>query len=326
MILTRFASQFSTFGDAVDLPWAEVAARLVQHDVGPKDGSAISVATFNGPRGFENLVSRTGIALDVEYDKKTGEIPPPPSEVVQRLDALHLAGVVYTTHSHDEESPRYRVVIPLREVILLDEAALLLDSYYPAAAAKLLRIDGVVDRSKYGSASLFYLPRHAANRASMKYAAVSKGSALDVGVVSDMAVRLLSGDLASQRVEIRSSLKMDDRVRRVIEAFNASHTVEDLLQQSGYRRGGRRWKSPHQSPSSGGGTEIRREEVDGVLRERWISFSDSDAAAGVGARPKKTGSPVMCFGDAFSLFRHYLHNNDFKKALEAARATQKEIA
>jgi hypothetical protein len=68
--------------------------------------------------------------------------------------------------------------------------------------------------------------------------------------------------------------------------------------------------------ASGGShrTSLRRD-----AGERSLSYSDSDAAAGVGQRPRKA-SQVMAFGDAFSLMRHYEARNDFRRALDRARS------
>ena len=40
-----------------------------------------------------HLLSRTAIALDIECNKETGEIPPALGEVVRRVKALGLAGL-----------------------------------------------------------------------------------------------------------------------------------------------------------------------------------------------------------------------------------------
>jgi hypothetical protein len=109
-----------------------------------------------------------------------------------------------------------------------------------------------------------------------------------------------------QRAERRQ--KFPDQVSPV-DAFNADHTIEDLLMRYQYERRGssQHYRSRYQtSPSFA--TEN--------FLSHWVSLSGSDAAAGVG-KPKSLGENAYCWGDAFDLFCHYEHDGDFDKAVRA---------
>lgn len=312
MKFTRFASQYDRDGEELDLPWERVAQRLVVHTVGTKDGSAISVGLFAGTRSTDNLVARSAIALDVETNKTTGEVPPDPQDVCERLKARRIASVVWTTYSHTTVEPRYRVLAPIAEPVLLDEVNFLFDNWFSPALARALDIEGVCDRTKFGAASLFYLPR-VVNDSAPRSSVIVPGNVLLKADAIRAARKAHDADMAQQREELVGAFKMDPAVVETIKAFNARNDIEAMLDRYGYRRKGKRWKSPHQSTNSVGATEVRRDDG-----ERWLSFSDSDAAAGVGQRPRKA-SQVMAFGDAFSLMRHYEARNDFRRALDQAR-------
>ena len=98
-----------------------------------------------------NARTRTAITLDIEESKATGELPPAVGDIVHRLQALALASVAWTTHSHVPARPRYRVLVPLSAEIAPDLPAV-------EILARKLGVEGVIDRSKRGPASLFYIP------------------------------------------------------------------------------------------------------------------------------------------------------------------------
>ena len=90
------------------------------------------------------------------------------------------------------------------------------------------------------------------------------------------------------------------------DAFNANHTVADLLDRYGYKKAGSSsdWRSPFQSSGS---------HATHDYGDYWVSLSDSDDANEVGA---KTANGHR-YGDAFDLFVHFEHAGDFKKAVAA---------
>jgi hypothetical protein len=113
-------------------------------------------------------------------------------------------------------------------------------------------------------------------------------------------------DRERQRAERRQ--KFPDQVSPV-DAFNADHTIEDLLARYGYERRGssQHYRSRYQTSPSYATEDFGT---------HWVSLSGSDAAAGVG-KPKSLGEHSYCWGDAFDLYCHYEHDGDFDKAVRA---------
>src|SRR5580765_2008953 len=77
--------------------WDNLCARLAQHLAGPKDGPALACATFapGMPRANANVAMRAMVALDIELNKVTGEIPDAPQNVIDRLAATRQAAMVW---------------------------------------------------------------------------------------------------------------------------------------------------------------------------------------------------------------------------------------
>jgi hypothetical protein len=90
----------------------------------------------------------------------------------------------------------------------------------------------------------------------------------------------------------------------VIEVFNQSYQIEELLNEYGYQphSNGSDWRSPYQQ----GKTFATR-----VWRDYWTSLSSSDVSAGLGLQ-----SQFGCSGDAFSLYLHFQHRGDLKRAIK----------
>jgi RecA-family ATPase len=91
---------------------------------------------IKGKRHDDNVVSRTVLTLDIEA--KDGQDQPPSfSEAVDALQELKAEGWIYTSISHTEKAPRYRVVLPLSKPITGDDLAEALKASTLAAAEKL---------------------------------------------------------------------------------------------------------------------------------------------------------------------------------------------
>lgn len=90
-----------------------------------------------------------------------------------------------------------------------------------------------------------------------------------------------------------------------IKLFNEMHDLVDLLLRYGYLRDGQsdHFRSPLQTTQSFA-TRIYPETG------RWVSFSGSDAAAGLGQ-----GKDGYIWGDAFDLYVHFEHNGNTQKAV-----------
>ena len=69
-------------------------------------------------RKLDRVIARSAVVLDIETNAKTGEVPPLPAVAGGRLQALGMAAVIYTSHSHHPETNiRYRVILPLEKEV-----------------------------------------------------------------------------------------------------------------------------------------------------------------------------------------------------------------
>jgi hypothetical protein len=163
VVYTMFQSTHDNRGSEYRTPWSALGRRLAQHQEGTKEGTAIACGTFSGTRGRASLLARTLIALDVEVPKGASVQPPAPADVAAKLEALGLTGTVWTTHSHADHAPRYRVIVPLSEAMpLTSDEMRLADGFVTRRLVQALSLEPVTDFSKIGSESLFFLPRHQA--------------------------------------------------------------------------------------------------------------------------------------------------------------------
>lgn len=309
---TMFADSHDNVGRAFTTTWGKLAERLSRHDEGPKDGAALACATFNGRRGNSSLVARSLIALDIETNKITGEVPPAPQDMAGILASKRLACVVWTTHSHKASEPRWRAVFPLSKPIPLpDDEARATDMYLSPTVAAQLDIANVADRSKFGASSLMFLPRHPPG--GEWYAKVFEGDPIDTDelmAISIMVSEKVQADEAKVAA-MRARNALPPEIVAVIDEFNSRHPLPEMLAKYGYTRRGNRWRSPNQHGQ--GATVILN---DG---RTFVSFSASDADAGVGARPLKASSQAMCWGSAFDLHKDFECRGSFREALRRAK-------
>lgn len=312
---TVFRDSHDRWGRPVTSTWQALAQRLDRHEEGEKDGLALCCASFrrdvlpgHGIRGNANLLSRSLIALDIETSRDTGEVPPPLDAVADFLAVRRLSAVLWTTHSHTEAEPRYRVVMPLGGAFPLPDDV---DPFLPAIVAAQCELTGVADRSKFGASSLFYLPRH---RPGAPFASrIVEGNPIDLPDL--VAVAIMTADMEAQdeamRAALRRTYELPPELAEAIEAFNDAHPLPQMLERYGYQRQRARWKSRYQHGQ--GATTIL---PDG---RTWVTFSESDAAAGVGTRPAKRTSQCAAWGTAFDLLKHFEYRGNFRAALAAIR-------
>src|SRR4051812_13084863 len=119
--ISRFATAFPkgpALGTEELMTWDEFAGLFRSRRSGEKDGPGFVPARFRPEqdgrvrRLLDNVFARTAIGLDIETNKARGQVPPPVMEAVERIKTFGWAAVVYTTHDHIPEAPRYRVVVP----------------------------------------------------------------------------------------------------------------------------------------------------------------------------------------------------------------------
>ena len=145
-------------------------------------------------------MTRTLVALDIETNKKTGEVPPAFASTRENLKILGVLAVMWTTHSHTRELPRYRVLMPLATPI---DYAGEIDPYSTRSVALQLKLHGVSDASKFGAVSLFYLPRHP--EAAEHATAVITGEPIYFGMLLTMATTIAQG-VAQDEAEVLGKL------------------------------------------------------------------------------------------------------------------------
>lgn len=114
IVITCFERLDGAQGARVTTTWADLAAQLEARMTQPHDGAGWSPAAFKGDyRNAENVEILYAIGLDLEPggDKDA----PDPLRLGDPEKAAHVfadcAGIVHTTRSHSEDSPRCRVVL-----------------------------------------------------------------------------------------------------------------------------------------------------------------------------------------------------------------------
>jgi len=305
-----FRDSHDAYGRLVNTTWQKLCNRLADHQVGEKDGPALTCGTFlpGQRRGNASLTQRTMVALDVESSRDGRHVPPAFDATVRHITALRVKAFCWTTHSHSPAAPRYRVLMPLGRALPYDAE---IDVAMSAVVSAELRLYEVCDQSKFGAASLFYLPRH---REGSEFMAVAiEGNPIEVGQLQTSALTRAQQVEASaaEAAARRAANALDPELQARIEQYNQSHPLIDRLRTYGYQRDGNRWRSRYQHGQ--GATTVL---PDGMT---WVSFSESDAAEGVGRRPLRPSSQCSCFGDAFSLYVHYERGGSFRSALESLR-------
>ena len=209
-----------------------------------KHGPAMVPAIFSVPYAVnKNVNAVTALLLDIEK-QPGGSHPMGPEEAEKHMAEIGLCYCLWTTHSHTPETPRYRLLFPLDGTLVPEH----LRRVYGLLSASLEAFNNVVDTSCFHPARLFFLPSvHPDRSQHYQWAANIHGKRLK-------AVRLAEGakiieaqeqaqaEAARQRRVVRKPL---DGRGSLIEQFNAEHRVEELLEQAGYVKKGKKWLCPN---------------------------------------------------------------------------------
>jgi hypothetical protein len=276
LTISLFSTAFPTgpaYGDSERTTWGAFADVFWWRREGGKDGPNFVPARFTPePDGRHvrrlgvNLVARTAVALDCETHKITGEIPPAPADVAERIRNRGWAAAVYTSHSHRPAAPRYRVLLPLSEEIDHELPA-------PEVIATTLGVDRVTDTSKYTAASLFYLPSTESAELDHHETITTDGAAIDAAWMREAACSILAERQAEQnriaavaraeaerrrQAKIAAGLDPDDSL---IEKLRRHFDLEEVLLSHGYEkrtgRSGNKFRHPSsQSESYGANIKI----------------------------------------------------------------------
>jgi hypothetical protein len=310
-------------GDPERTTWGPFCDVFWWRREGDKDGPNFVPARFgleddgrHVRRLKRNLLARTAIALDCETNKATGEVPPPLSVAVQRIQGQSWAAVAYTSHSHTEAAPRFRIVLPLSEEIATDLPVV-------EVIADNLQLLGVLDRSKLGASSLFYLPSAAPAAVDHHETVVIDGHPVQADWMRECAGNILAqrqaeadriaaaahAEAAARRAaKIAAGFDPDDSL---IEKIRAHLDLDTVLRAHSYDttggQGGTKYRHPN-SQSGGYGADIK--VLGGVARVFSHNGTDPLHAANL---------PDWCGGvtaiDAFDVVAILDHVGDRKKAL-----------
>ncbi|MBU2767830.1 hypothetical protein HAP94_17010 [Acidithiobacillus ferrivorans] len=281
------------------LSWSEFCQYLSIAEVREtKDGTGFVLAQFNTMhRAGKNVASVSALGFDVD-GKDQAPLPPLAAHI--ELSRLGWAHVVYSTWSHSAESPRYRIIIaldaPLHPDVLRDAQSYVVDQL-PEAIAQ------AIDRACLGDrARLYYAPATPPDRAS-GYEFYTGGSA----PLSARTLTLIAAAMQHQREAKKAKAKaMTARIAArggvsVIAQFNEQHTIEEVLENGGYTRNGKRWVSPHSHSGTPGIVEI----------EGRIFCHHADD-------PMHNGHAL----DAFDAYAAIYHNGSLSAAAAAVRGVQ----
>ena len=282
-----------------------------------KDGTALIFASFHiTSRTDRNVSAVTALPFDIEQGHSANSpAPAQPGQIAQRLREMDVAFVLWSTFSHQPDSPRMRLVLPVSEPF---DPAYLADALH--LTAQRLGIEQVMHRSCVNPSRLMYAPAVPKSRAD----AYQTFHRLDVPAV-DM------GELTAEILDLRESRRVDEEanalqalkaqqtarlarrlsgesrpdVIEMIRQFNRSTSVEAELTNAGYRRRGKRWIAPTSRSGVPGATILT-----GSAAGKAFSFHEGD--------PLNDGRPH----DAFDIWAAYHFNGDRTAAISALRKDQ----
>ena len=256
------------YGDPETTTWGEFASVFEWRREGEKDGPNFIPARFKlEPDGRQvhrvkrKLLARTAIALDLETRKTTGEVPPELDEAADRARTLGLAALGYTSHNHTPGNVRYRLVIPLSAEIPHELPA-------PEVMAEQLGLLGVLDMSKLGAASLFFLPSCPYGALDHHQTVVVPGAPVMAEWMTEHAGALLAvrqaeanriaaeaqAEAAARReAKIAAGFNPDDSL---IEKLRSRFDLDSVLTSHGYDKAGTKYRHPN-SESGTFGADIK---------------------------------------------------------------------
>ena len=264
-----------------------------------KMGAAIVPAVFSLPYAKNgNVLGLTGLALDIER-QGDGPQPPAPQDAAEFLTGSGLAFCLWTTHSHTPPAPRYRVLFPLEGTL----APEFVKSAYALLVGSLPPFANVTDVSCFHPARLFFLPSVHPDRALFYQWCANVGGKRLKAVRLAEGARILKSK-AEAEAATRRTLQILHKPRgqgaSIIQKFNNSNRVEELLHQAGYIRKGKKWLAPN-SASGVPGLVVFEDE------NRVYSHHSNDALNDGHAH------------DAFGVYALLWHDGDASAACAALR-------
>jgi hypothetical protein len=207
-----------------------------------KVGRAAVFATFEKRYAVnKNVTACTALVLDIERPQSGTKKPPIPDLAEETLTKLGVAYVLWTTHSHTAQEPRYRVVFPLSGVLPPN----LLKMAYSILMKQLLPFDGVIDESCFHPARLFILPCvHPERTSHFETKANIQGKWIRADRFTEVSKIQLDAENWNRKQLASDKLLPPVQRENIISEFNKSISVKELLQRAGYVPKGERWLSP----------------------------------------------------------------------------------
>lgn len=246
--------------------------------------------------------------LTLDIDKNNLAI----GDVRAALDATTpgCTQLIYSTRSATATNRKWRALIPLADQLPGGDFDDIQEAFFDLLEGAS---NGVLlpDRALARAGQLVYLP----NRGDHYERHIQRGNLLALDSAHPIVIRreanradrhaaeVATAQVCAERAAWRRQSQSDDD-EKPIDHFNAAHTVAEMLARFGYQQAGgsNDWRSPFQSSGSFATRDYG---------EYWISLSSSDAVNEIGA-PTKSGH---CFGDAFDLYRHFVHRGDQTAAI-----------
>ena len=250
-------------GNPETLSWGDFISIFEWRREVEKDGPCFIPARFTlEPDGqvhrvTRKLLARTAIALDVETSKTTGEVPPSLDQVMARAKALALAALGYTSHNHHPSNIRYRMVLPLSEEIPHELPA-------PEIMAGELYLQGVLDLSKLGAASLFFLPSCPYDNQTI----VIPGAPVEADWMIEhagtlLAARQAEADHIAAAAHAEAAARLQAKIaagidpdNSLIERLRPRFNLDSVLRSHGYDKAGTKYRHPN-SESGSFGADIK---------------------------------------------------------------------
>ena len=254
-------------GDPETITWHEFASIFEWRREGEKDGCCFVPARFKLEadgrqvrRLGVNVLARTAIALDVETNKKTGEVPPALDTAIRRIEALGLAGFGYNSHSHRRGGDRYRLVLPLDREVAPDLPAV-------EILAERLGLLGAIDMSKRNPVSLFYLPSRPCGIDEHE-TICCRGSPVEAAWLETTGGKLLAdrqaeADRIAAAAHAEAAARLEAKIAAgfdpddsLIEKLRSRFDLDSVLRSHGYDKAGTKYRHPNSS-SGGFGADIK---------------------------------------------------------------------
>jgi len=330
----RFLTAPGSFHTLIDKPgqtypgisWADIARMVSTPQAKEKiDADFFIPSTYREHDGRSHEAQRERgafrmLALDIDRGN------PSLDDVLTAVEAVcgPVSLLAYSSSGATPENRKWRVLIPLAGVLSGADYELAQTALFDLLHAHGIHPDGALARC----GQPIYLPNVPIGKRNPDLSpifyqhCIVRGGMLrldaDSAIRQEIDRRLEQYRLAAEQADRARAERERQRAERrqkfpdqvsPVDAFNADHSIEDLLARYQYERRGssQHYRSRYQtSPSFATQNFV----------SHWVSLSGSDAAAGVG-KSKSLGENSYCWGDAFDLFVHYEHDGDFDKAVRA---------